>query len=177
MLQCPRTGKPMVSVDLDGVTVDVSQGCGGVWFDNFELQKFDEAHEEAGARLLELMQKYHQTVGDLDKRLRCPRGCDAVMMRRFFSVKRHVTIDECPGCGGIWLDPGELGEIHRLFATPQEREKATKAFIEELAQTSGLNQMAQESRAAAERARQFAQMFKWICPSAYIPGQQDWGAF
>ena len=33
MLKCPRTGQPMVEVEIDGILVDVSTGCGGVWFD------------------------------------------------------------------------------------------------------------------------------------------------
>ena len=29
------------------------------------------------------------------------------MMRHFWSVKREITIDECPECGGIFLDAGD----------------------------------------------------------------------
>ena len=35
-MNCPRTGKEMVEVEIDGVKVDVSTGCGGVFFDNFD---------------------------------------------------------------------------------------------------------------------------------------------
>jgi hypothetical protein len=29
----------------------------------------------------------------------------------------------------------------------------------------------------AERARNIARIFRFICPSYYLPGKQDWGAF
>ena len=31
-MKCPRTGKDMIEVEIDGVKVDVSTGCGGVFF-------------------------------------------------------------------------------------------------------------------------------------------------
>ena len=177
MLNCPRTGRPMVQVEIDGVVVEVSSGCGGVWFDNFEIKKFDETHEQAGQELIRVIEQYRQPVTDLDRRLRCPRDPDVVMMRRFFSVKARVNIDECPACGGVWLDPGELSEIHSLYKTEAERHEAGRKFVEELAESSGLRQMVRESEARAQQAQRFASMFRWICPSAYVPGKQDWGAF
>jgi uncharacterized protein len=161
MLKCPRTGKPMVEVEIDGILVDVSTGCGGVWFDNFELKKFDEQHEQAGQELLKVLEQYHQPVADLDRRLHCPKDKDIVMMRRFFSIKRSVSIDECPACGGIWLDPGELAEVRNLYKTEAEREEAGRKFIAELAESSGLKQMAAENEARADSARRFGDMLGW----------------
>jgi Zn-finger nucleic acid-binding protein len=31
--------------------------------------------------------------------------------RHFFSAKRRIEVDECPNCGGYWLDAGELAQI------------------------------------------------------------------
>jgi Zn-finger nucleic acid-binding protein len=33
------------------------------------------------------------------------------LKRRMFSPKVAVEIDECPACGGFWLDAGELQQI------------------------------------------------------------------
>ena len=46
------------------------------------------------------------------------------MMRHFFSVKREVEVDTCPGCNGVWLDAGELGRIRTEFETAGERQAA-----------------------------------------------------
>ena len=40
-----------------------------------------------------------------------------------FSAKRRVEVDECPGCGGCWLDAGELEKIREeLDETTLEKE-------------------------------------------------------
>jgi Zn-finger nucleic acid-binding protein len=33
------------------------------------------------------------------------------LKRHFFSAKRKVEVDQCPNCGGYWLDAGELAAI------------------------------------------------------------------
>lgn len=40
---------------------------------------------------------------------RCPK-CGVQLQRR---EEHGVEVDECPSCGGIWLDQGELEEIAR----------------------------------------------------------------
>jgi Zn-finger nucleic acid-binding protein len=35
------------------------------------------------------------------------------MLRRRFSAAVSVLIDECPHCGGVWLDSDELAQIRR----------------------------------------------------------------
>jgi Zn-finger nucleic acid-binding protein len=84
----------------EGVTVDVcAGGCGGIWFDWFELARVDEVHESAGEKFLEV--EHDPTLRpDLSKRIRCPRDGE-IMMRHFHSVKRGVVVDECPRCAGF----------------------------------------------------------------------------
>ena len=33
------------------------------------------------------------------------------LKRHFFSAKKRVEVDQCPNCGGYWLDAGELEAI------------------------------------------------------------------
>ena len=48
-MECPACGKQLQQMTAGDVTVDVCKGgCGGMWFDNYELKKFDEPHESAG---------------------------------------------------------------------------------------------------------------------------------
>ena len=54
------------------------------------------------------------------------------MARRHWSVRYEVEIDECPTCGGIWLDAGELAAIRALFATEEERRAAARTLAESL---------------------------------------------
>jgi len=90
--------------------VDVCHGCGGIWFDAFELQRVDEEQEVAGERLLRIDHDPHVAV-DASRKRECPR-CEGIKLHRhFFSAKRLVQVDQCPNCGGYWLDAGELAAI------------------------------------------------------------------
>ena len=39
--------------------------------------------------------------------MRCPK-CGAALKERSF---QKILVDQCTGCGGIWLDPGEIEEV------------------------------------------------------------------
>jgi hypothetical protein len=93
--------------------VDVCEGgCGGVWFDNFELRKVDEA----GAEAIRGVPRDLSLHVDLKSRRRCPKCAGQWMMRRYFSRLKRTLIDECPECAGIWLDAGEFDAIQRELA-------------------------------------------------------------
>ena len=97
-------------------------------------------------------------------------------MRHFWSVKRGVTIDECPECGGIFLDAGELARIRNEFPTEGARHAAADAYFKEVVDPL----LDSERAASAEelaRAQKLANAFRFICPSWYVPGQQAGAAF
>jgi len=83
-------------------------------------------------------------------------------------------VDESPNCGGHWLDPGELRTIRTEYASEEERERAayfSEVFGPELAAAHA------QTEEDLARARRIAHAFRFICPSYYVPGKQDWGAF
>lgn len=161
---------------VGGVTLDACRGgCGGVWFDNFELKKFDEPHESAGEALLDIDRDEAVKI-DHNKRRNCPKCATTVMMRHFFSAKKEVEVDECPACAGVWLDLGELGQIRKLFQSEEARGKAAAEYFQTVF-GSELAQMKAKRKESGEKVRRFANMFRFICPSYYIPGKQTWGAF
>jgi uncharacterized protein len=176
-MKCPRTGTALKEITIDGIKLDFSEACGGVWFDNYELMKFDEAHEAGGEALIELMAKHQQPALDLNQRLQSPRHPEITMIRRYYSPKRRIEIDECPMSGGIWLDAGELAAIRDLFPTQEDRERAGRTFVNEVAHTSDFEAMIAESAEKKEKAQKVAHLLQWLCPSRYIPGKQDWGSF
>ena len=98
-------------MQVGSLAVDVCQGgCGGIWFDAFELQKVDEERETAGEPLLNI-QRDERLVVDPSRKRECPRCAGMKLHRHFFSAKRRVEVDQCPNCGGYWLDAGELALI------------------------------------------------------------------
>jgi Zn-finger nucleic acid-binding protein len=110
-MKCPACDRQLIEVQVGAVAVDVCQGgCGGIWFDAFELQRVDEKHEAAGEHLVNIQRDPKLRVDHSRKRA-CPR-CDGVNLKRhFFSPKIKVEVDHCPGCAGYWLDAGELEKI------------------------------------------------------------------
>jgi Zn-finger nucleic acid-binding protein len=173
---CPACGGTLVPVTAEGLTVDVCRGgCGGIWFDQRELAKVDEQHESAGEILLSI-EKDPGTAIDRRKKRTCPRCSDVVMMRHFFSVKQQVEVDECPGCGGFWLDPGELAAIRSEYATDADRQRAAEEYFSAVFDRE-LAAMREEGNEKVAKARSIARIFRTICPSYYLRGKQDWGAY
>ncbi len=175
-MKCPTCENMLQEMTVGDVAVDVCKGgCGGIWFDNFELKKFDEPHESAGEALLDI-ERDESLIVDHTKRLKCPKCDDVVMMRHFFSVKKGVEVDECPSCAGLWLDAGELRGIRSLFNTEEERHKAGEEYFEEVF-GDHFKTMKAESEEKLAKTRKIVNVFRYICPTHYISGKQDWGAF
>jgi uncharacterized protein len=176
-VSCPACGHALSTRTAGDVTVDVCDGgCGGIWFDHFELQKVDERSESAGEALLDV-RRDPGVVVDPAERYSCPKCTDAVvLMRHFWSVMRDVTVDECPECGGIFLDAGELAGIRSDFPTEKARHAAADAYFKEVVDPLLDEERAQSAEELA-RAQSFAHAFRFICPSEFIPGKQAGAAF
>lgn len=176
-MNCPACARELTTMTAGPITVDVcAGGCGGIWLDDFELAKIDEQSESVGEALLDVPRDASLSV-DLERRRTCPKcGPEMVMMRHFTSAARKVTIDECPGCGGIWLDTGELKGIRSEFPSDEDRHEAARKAFSEMFDAQLANEEA-KSEAELERARKFAHTLRFICPSTYLPGKQGGGAF
>ena len=176
-MHCPACGHGLSSRTVGDLTVDVCDGgCGGIWFDHFELKKVDEQAESAGEQLLDVARD-PAVVVDPSKRYGCPKCTDGVvMMRHFWSVKRDVTIDECPECGGVFLDSGELAKIRNEFPTEAARHAAADAYFAEVVDPL-LDRQREADQEELQRAQKFAHAFRFITPSWYLPGKQAGAAF
>ena len=174
-MRCPACDRDLTTRSAGGVAVDVCDGgCGGIWFDRAEFAKFDEPHEHAGEGLLDIATDGRPV--DLDARRTCPRCGDMPMQRHFSSVERRVAVDECPQCGGVWLDTGELSAIRREYDSEEERDAAARTHYDALFDKD-LATMRADTELDLARAKRVANALKYVCPSYYIPGKQDWGAF
>jgi len=101
------------------MTLDMCYGgCGGIWFDADELKRVTP---RAAATLHTIWQAPVDPKKLAEPR-RCPRCPDQILDRKWFSDLKRVEIDQCPICGGIWLDAGEFSsvyeEIHRSNIAP-----------------------------------------------------------
>ena len=95
----------------------------------------------------------------------------------------HVADEEVPeglgpyprGCV-VWLDAGELSRIRSLFDTEEQRKKAADEYFDEVF-GDHFRAMKAENEEKLAKTRKIANVFRYVCPSNYIPGKQDWGAF
>lgn len=157
-MQCPRTGKPLKAVKVGGITVDISEACGGVFFDHLELEHFDEKSERRGAVLSDHLKQFQSPKIDLSQRIKCPKCIDITMQRHFYSPKKIIEVDECPGCGGFWFDYGELEKIRTLFPTKTDRENAAKAFEQSIIHSSTYQDHIQHLEAKEAIAKRITQI-------------------
>lgn len=175
-MKCPACKTELTQMQVEDLTVDVCKsGCGGIWFDNYEINKVDEKHECIGELLLQVEKRPDISINHQELRL-CPVCEDQKMLQHFMSVKRDVTVDECPNCGGLWLDAGELGQIRNQFDTDTERSQAADDYFDRVFDQD-LNAMLEKSEAAKQSARKIAHIFRFLLPSYYIRGKQRWGAY
>ncbi len=110
-LICPACGGKMTKIYMEGQSMNVDiclEGCGGILFDNRELEKCDEAHENATEILEAIQNKTFNLVDEAASR-ECP-VCGAVMMK-MGAASGQVQLDNCAFCGAKFLDNGELQRI------------------------------------------------------------------
>lgn len=72
------------------------------YFGRQNLEKIHEMRVKLDAERKKAERKAHHN--------KCPR-CGADLQEHH---AEHVKIDECPECGGIWLDKGEFDQLARV---------------------------------------------------------------
>ena len=123
-LICPACGCEMEKVysNEHNFYVDIcTKGCGGMFFDNRELKKFDEGMEDISFILSAIKDKTFEKVDTQARRI-CP-VCSAVMVKNHTDYSCEIEIDECYSCGGIFLDNDELFKLRSQYVTEEERAK------------------------------------------------------
>ena len=108
LLTCPACGNEMKKIYLEGKSINIDiclDGCGGILFDNRELEKCDEAHENA-TEILEAIKDKTFIEVDESAQKECP-VCGAIMMK-MGAGSGNVQLDCCAHCGAKYLDNGEL---------------------------------------------------------------------
>lgn len=175
-MKCPACDSALKEVQQSDLKVDIcDQSCGGIWFDNFELKKVDEAHEALGEPLLDLSP--HKSIAvDHERKRHCPRCANQPLFRHFFTVRQEIEVDDCPSCGGLWLDTGELAALRKQYKTEAERKQAIephfqKLFAKDLAEASA------KRHASLEKARKFAHALRFVCPAIGFPANKNGAPF
>lgn len=129
---CPACNNRLNKVEICDVEVEAClEGCGGIWLDAAEIFRVDEEHEGEDDPVLQKLLTF-DTPRDADHRdkITCIK-CGFKMRRREHREGSGIYVDECYGCGGVWLDGGELKAIREnpvVRRSNQEREQLAKDF-------------------------------------------------
>lgn len=126
---CPNCGRTMDEITIAGVDVDYCrEGCQGLFFDNRELERMDQAHEAASDPVLQGILEHERAADSRTHPLVCPR-CDIKMRRHAYALGTGIHIDRCYGCNGVWLDRGELSAVRANFKSPEERKRNVEKIL------------------------------------------------
>ena len=72
-----------------------------------EDEYFVKKEREQLAKLRAKQEAESQEAVKKAAHMRCPKCGETLKARSF----QKIEIDQCAGCGGIWLDPGELEQV------------------------------------------------------------------
>lgn len=119
-MMCPACRGDMREVQVDGVTIDRCDRCGGVWLDAGEAE--DLAKASAGGaqdalrrKKYDLLRQWKIAAADPRPTDRaCPR-CEAALVRVNYKDVPGLHVDKCTADCGLYLDQGELQKV-RLIA-------------------------------------------------------------
>lgn len=128
-LKCPACGDDMKEILIKdrNIKIDIClDGCGGIYFDNRELEQFRDNKKDINEVLEFLKGKNFKQVPDNDRI--CP-VCKTKMVKNFASPKEVISIDQCYNCGGIFLDNEELSKIRKEYNNANELSADVKKMI------------------------------------------------
>jgi Zn-finger nucleic acid-binding protein len=97
----------MQQITYAHITVERCLGCKGIWFD---LQEQKKLMAVKGSEVIDngspSVGEVHNQQGDFD----CPK-CLHKMSKMVDHQQPHIWYEQCPGCGGVYLDAGEFTDL------------------------------------------------------------------
>jgi len=120
-MNCPRCSSELIIVEAEGVELDWCSECGGVWFDEGEV-------EALLGRRQPISELFTAPEAGQDPSCRCPR-CSKKLLK--VGLKQTV-LDQCPAGHGLWFDRGELAALREAAQTEPARK-----VVEHLIETFG----------------------------------------
>jgi Zn-finger nucleic acid-binding protein len=109
-MNCPRCDKVMAPVHPEGIEAQHCPQCEGHWLEGEDLRRLEST---VTVRLLEWRKLPADEVQT--REVTCPRCKPRQTMKKVRSERdRHVLLDVCERCHGVWLDGGELRAIQEM---------------------------------------------------------------
>ena len=110
-LRCPDDGTVLRVTTVDVGMFGVCRRCDGIWMARRLLEDLHPVTLPVETRLARHVRHKAQ-----------PRHCSACATAMRVEKVDSVTLDVCPKCGGVWMDPGEH-HFARKFGARSRRDK------------------------------------------------------
>lgn len=109
-MNCPRCDKVLAPVHPEGTEAQQCPQCEGHWLEGADLRQLESTVNVSLFEWRKLPSEALQT-----RELACPRCKPRGAMKKVRSERdRHVLLDVCERCHGVWLDGGELRAIQEM---------------------------------------------------------------
>ena len=117
-MQCPNCNSTLETIDYEGIKIETCPECEGQWLDASELRHIVNArevrfNEEERLAIAAATKITPVQVEKQDRDLPCPK-CGGQTDTLNYGGDTGIMIDKCTGCGGFWLDAGELERIQMV---------------------------------------------------------------
>ena len=130
-MKCPLDGNELAKQTYESnIEIDKCPQCGGMWLDDNELERIQDVSERDYSAEIERLpnvvdQAYAMALAGSKPAVNCA-GCGQEMERTEHGGCSQILIDNCPKCGGVWLDEGELKALEVFFekAAAESEEEA-----------------------------------------------------
>jgi len=107
-ITCPDcTDSVMKVYDFHGEEVDSCQSCGGMWFENGELNAALSKADNGDDKV-----RVEETLGQhLGQSTRRCNHCDCSMEHYYLMDGYQIEVDVCHRCSGVWIDEHERQKV------------------------------------------------------------------
>ena len=117
-MKCPSCSASLSTIDYEGIRIETCSNCQGEWLDSGELRhvvtvrevRFNEEVRRAVAAAVKITPV---KLAEVDRDLPCPK-CGGATDALNYGGDTGIVVDKCTGCGGIWVDGGELEKIQMV---------------------------------------------------------------
>lgn len=170
-MKCPSCHQELTEIFTGGLKVFAcKEGCGGLWFGHYELQKLKGQNIGAGERLLNVPRaegvRFFRNVEAI-----CPQCTTSLLLRHFFNKEIGVEVFQCAKCGGFWLDLGELMALESRFDTEESRRQAAASYFE-IIFAGRIAKMDLLIEDVLKAARSIVKILIFVCPEKYLSGNR-----
>jgi len=100
----------MKKVTLSGTEVDRCEQCGGLWFDNMEVDRLLKV--KGSAKSIDTGDAKVGAKQNAQGKIDCPR-CHGPMIRMVDLEQHHIWYESCTVCYGKFFDAGEFKDLQQ----------------------------------------------------------------